>query len=119
MQCAWGLGYRMVEFKEDNLNITCIDLNITCIINGNISNLRLQHYIEAISSWCGMFFFVKVTFRHHEANSCANTLAKKSLLVRHHWSIFHSCPDFFYLRKSRLWFEKSIKVILAGKNAKE
>ncbi|VVB00474.1 unnamed protein product [Arabis nemorensis] len=76
IQSAWSLGYRKVEFEGD-------DLNINRIINGNITNLKLQHYINAIKNWKHSFFFLKVSYRNRTANECADRLPKSSIVCHH------------------------------------
>ncbi|XP_024011837.1 uncharacterized protein LOC112086713 [Eutrema salsugineum] len=69
-------------------------LTIIRLINGQGNNLRLHHYIEAIKSWKTMFSEVSFTFRHREANQCADMLAKQALLCNTQWSLYHTCPRF-------------------------
>lgn len=41
LQSTWALGYRTVVFEGDNLNINRL-------INSNMINLQLQHFLETI-----------------------------------------------------------------------
>lgn len=54
------------------------------MINNNTMNLKLQHYLSTIKSWCFMFDSVKFIFRNRESNVCADMLAKKAISCNSH-----------------------------------